>query len=104
MTILTSEQVNLHTATANVATPNAGRFVKALSNHFNRKATGSYEGNRGQVIFEFGMAVLEAINGEIQMRVSAESEPNFTRIKNVIGGHLERFAQKEALVVVWQDQ
>ncbi|MEM7118824.1 MAG: DUF2218 domain-containing protein [Chloroflexota bacterium] len=90
-------------ATAEVDTPNAIRYVKALSNHFNRKADGNYEGNRGVVNFAFGDAELKAIDGTIHMRVAAESDMMFARVKDVVGGHLERFAQKEELSVEWQD-
>lgn len=98
-----SKQNITRIATAQVATPNALRYVKALSNHFNRKADGRYEGNRGTVKFAFGDAELEAVDEVIQLRVSAESDSTFTRVKDVIGGHLERFAQKEQLEVVWTD-
>ncbi len=90
-------------ATSNVHTPNALRYVKALTNHFNRKAGGSYEGNVGTVNFPFGDAVLEAQDDEILLRVSAESDTMFDRVKDVVGGHLERFAQKETLTVAWVD-
>lgn len=90
-------------ATASVPTPNAERYVKALCNHFNRKAEGSYEGNRGNVSFAFGDAELAAVDEVIELKVSAESEKMFARIKHVVDDHLIRFAKKETLMVEWQD-
>jgi len=90
-------------AKAQVTTPNAPRFMKALCNHFDRKAEGSYEGNQGTVKFAFGHCILEATETALLIQVEADSEQRFQRIKHVLGDHVVRFGQKEGLQVSWVD-
>lgn len=90
-------------ATAHVATPKASRYLKALCNHFDRKANAHYDDTSGQIQFPFGECTLEVIDDALLIQVVSESETMFTRVKHVVADHLVRFAVKEELTVNWAD-
>lgn len=90
-------------ATAHVPTPKASRYLKALCNHFDRKATASYDDHNGRIQFAFGECTLQAADEALLIRVVAESDTMFTRVKHVVADHLVRFGNKEELLVNWVD-
>ncbi|MEM7800757.1 MAG: DUF2218 domain-containing protein [Chloroflexota bacterium] len=89
-------------ASANVETAKASRYLKALCNHFDRKANASYTDNKGTVEFEFGDCTLVASDTHLAIEVGAESEAMLERTMHVVGGHLVRFGKKDELVVNWE--
>lgn len=101
--MINQQTVSALTATAHVATPKAGRYLKALCNHFDRKATASYHNNDGRIVFSFGTCDMQANDGILTMQVGADDQEQFERVKNVMAKHLIRFANKEALQVDWSD-
>ena len=107
MTLLNHpEQLNLpdempYKATVQVPTAKAGRYLKALCNHFARQATAHYSDSHGTVQFNFGRCEFQAQAQQLFITVSAASEENFARIKVVVADHLVRFAQQETLTVEW---
>ncbi len=89
-------------ARATVETDKADRYMRALCNHFGRKVTAGYEGNHGTVQFGFGNCEFDAQDHALNILVQVEDDENLARIKDVVGGHLERFAASaEALTVEW---
>lgn len=91
-------------AHAQVTTPRAERYLKALCNHFNRKVTASYDGNRGMVQFGFGTCEMNADEETLSIHIEADTADDFGRVKYVVADHLERFAANESLRVSWTDQ
>ena len=91
------------TAHSNVTTDKAERYLKALCNHFNRKVTAEYNDNRGTVNFGFGECEFDASSSELVIRIQAENEENFARVKFVVADHLERFSGDDALKVQWSE-
>lgn len=94
-------------ATAAVTTPKAGRYLKALCNHFDRGANANYEMDddgvgHGSVTFNFGECHMRSSVDVLNLRVSANSDIRFNRMKGVIDSHLVRFAQKEELQIEWE--
>jgi len=94
---------NQRVATARVMTPKASRYLKALCNHFDRKANAHYDDTSGQIQFPFGACTLQVVDEALLLQVTAESETMFTRVKHVVADHLVRFAVKEELTVHWVD-
>ena len=88
-------------AQATVPTQKAARYLKALCNHFDRKATASYDDVNGRVQFPFGECTLQAQADALQITVVAESETMLARTKHVVADHLVRFGHKEELQVNW---
>lgn len=91
----------LHAARARVATPKASRYLKALCNHFDRKAEAVYDDHGGRIRFPFGECELQAEADALLIRVSADSTTRLRRVQHVVADHLVRFAPKEELVVNW---
>lgn len=89
-------------STAVVETSKASRYLKALCNHFNRKVTARYTEHEGHVAFPFGECEMKATETTLHFEVRAESEGMLNRTKAVVGDHLIRFSQKEALRIHWQ--
>lgn len=89
------------TAEATVYTSKASRYLKALCNHFDRKVDATYDDNHGKVQFGFAYCELDANDETLEIRIKAQSEDNFARVKHVVGDHLERFSGKDALQVHW---
>jgi len=91
-------------AQATVQTPKASRYLKALCNHFNRKVTAEYDDNHGTVQFGFGTCEMDADDQQLVIRVQAEDDENFARVKYVVSDHLERFSGDEGLRVQWEEK
>lgn len=91
----------MKTANAHVETAKASRYLKALCNHFNRKVTAEYDDNHGSVQFGFGRCEMDATPDALIIRVQAQDDENFARVKHVVADHLERFAVNDALQVQW---
>ena len=102
---MTSELVDksITMATSHLQMAKAARYMKALCNHFSRKADASYEGNQGQVTLTAGKCEMLAEEDVLTLHVRATTADNLERMKRVIGDHLIRFAGDEALQVVWID-
>ena len=96
-------QKSLRVATALVETPKARRYLKALCNHFDRKANASYDDNNGRIQFAFGECELQAEDNLLLISVTAETDATFARVKQVVADHLIRFGVNEALQVTWAD-
>jgi len=90
-----------HVAAARVPTDKASRYLKALCNHFDRKAEATHDDNSGRIRFAFGECELTAEDGTLALRVSADRDSRLQRVCDVVAGHLVRFAIKEELRVEW---
>ena len=91
-------------AKSSIATNNASKYLKWLCGHFKIKTEAQYDDQHGHIMFEFGTCDMQANPDSLFIHVQANDEESFTLIKDVVGGHLERFAHKEAIKVIWQDQ
>lgn len=91
-------------AESTVETPKAARYVKALYNHFEKKAQNAeYTDGDARIQFGFGRCQMKASENSVYLHVEADDEDNFGRLKDVVGGHLERFSGSEALEVTWTE-
>jgi len=88
-------------AQAIVETKKSSRYMKALCNHFDRKATASYDNDVGSITLSSGKCALIALPERLQINVVAKNEDNLEQIKRVIATHLVRFGQKDELSVHW---
>lgn len=86
-----------------IETEKAERLMKALCNHFARKITARYEGDKGYIGFQDGACELTAKSNSLMFQVEAEDPDSHTRIKQVVVRHLLRFAPDENFQVVWKE-
>lgn len=90
-------------AHAVVATDKASRYLQALCGHFQRKVDATWDARAGDVTFPFGRCTMRADGAALHLAVAADSADAFDRVREVVGGHLERFAVHDALRVTWTE-
>lgn len=86
-----------------VTTDKAARYLKALCSHFNHKVEATWSEHEGSVAFGFADCQMRADATTLTMHLQAENAEKLAQAKEVVGGHLERFAHRDKLVAVWQD-
>ena len=97
------------TATASVATPTPERYAKQLAAHLGRRLEVRDEADGLRLIFGnadangdgSGDCLLRAQDAALELSASAADPAGLERITEVVGSHLERFGQRNELVVVW---
>ena len=91
------------TATSRVATERGERYRKQLASHFGNKIEVA-EGPSGTVLsWGFGGTTTLTVEADaLVLRADAEDAETLDRVKDVTGRHLERFGEKDGLVVTWQ--
>jgi hypothetical protein len=67
--------------------------MKTLCNHFSRKTTARYEGDRGHIEFQDGKCEFTAASKTLMLQVEAENANSLSRVKQV--DHLLRFMPAE---------
>lgn len=91
-------------AEAVIETTKASKYLKWLCGHFKIKVPAEYTDTHGTVQFPFGRCEMQAKQESMFIRVEADDAESFERVKDVVGGHLERFAHKDSVQVVWTVQ
>lgn len=88
---------------ADIKTDKAERLMKALCNHFARKITAQYEGDKGYIEFGDGKCEITVTSDTMKLQVEAENADNLARVERVVVDHLLRFTPDEELQVNWKD-
>lgn len=91
-------------ANAEIPTTNATKYLKWLCSHFKIKVPAEYTDTQGSVHFPFGECTMQASPEALTLHVEAATAEEFAILKEVVGGHLERFAKKEPIQVEWVEQ
>jgi uncharacterized protein len=86
---------------AAVSTEKPVPYMRQLCKHFGHKVDAVFTDDSGYINFEAGRCDLRAGNGELLLTVTAETEENRERLRNVVGSHLERFGRRDELSVTW---
>jgi hypothetical protein len=89
------------TSRAAVATEKPVPYMRQLCKHFGHKVDAAFDDDSGYINFEAGRCDLRAGDGELHLTVTADSEENRERLRNVVGSHLERFGRRDELSVTW---
>lgn len=87
---------------AKVATPHGVAYTRRLCKHFAHKIPAIAEGNRGRIEFPFGLCTIECDDRFMRISVSVIDEQAVERAERVVGDHLERMANKDNPIIVWQ--
>ena len=90
-------------STARVVTDRGERYRKQLASHFGNRIEVT-ESPAGTVLtWGFGgTTTLTVEPGALVMLAAADDTETLDRVKDVTGRHLERFGEKDGLVVTWQ--
>jgi len=90
-------------AKADVPTAEASKYLQQLCKHFSHKLPASFDEHAGTLDFPSGRATLNAENGLLKMKVEAKDEDALKSLEDVVARHLERFAFREKLEIVWTE-
>jgi uncharacterized protein len=88
---------------ASIQTDKAERLMKALCNHFARKVTGHYEGDKGFIEFRDGKCEITATASTLKFQAEAETSEGLEHVKRAVAEHLLRFTPDEHLEICWID-
>jgi hypothetical protein len=88
---------------ADVATGAPARYAKQLVAHLGRKLVFTGDGVTAPATAVIGAATAGIVVGEgvLTLEAAGDDEESVARAEHVLGSHLERFAQREALTVRW---
>ena len=90
-------------STATVQTDRSERWIKQLASHLGRKAEVRQEADGAQVLLIAGGSCrMSGDDAALRFAASAQDEASLARVEDVVGRHLERFAEAEGLVVRWE--
>ncbi|MDF1790450.1 MAG: DUF2218 domain-containing protein [Thalassobaculaceae bacterium] len=91
----------MKTATAQVRTDKASRYVAQLCKHFSHRVPAEWNETEGLVRFEPGACRMSASDGTLTLMCESETEKALAVVQDVVADHLVRFAWKEELSVTW---
>jgi uncharacterized protein len=91
------------TSTARVATDRGERYRKQLASHFGNRIEIAESPASTVLKWGFGGTTTLTVEADaLVMIAEAEDSQTLDRVKDVTGRHLERFGEKDGLVVTWQ--
>ena len=89
------------TARADVRTDVPERYAKQLVSHLGRRTEWTTAGATSTADIAGGRGFVEVGEGVLTLRATAPDAETLDRVQDVLGRHLERFGQRNELVVVW---
>ena len=95
--------MDLH-ARGTVATDRPDRYAAQLAKHLGHRLETRWDGERGEIRFPDGGAVctIAAAPPGLVFEAAAPDDAMLERVKDVVKRHLERFGERENLVVDWE--
>src|SRR4051794_27788543 len=90
-------------AVASVATDKPARYAKQLVAHLGRKLTFTWSDGIASAPIGAGTGSLTAGDGVLTLVATARDREPLTVIQDGLGRHLERFGQRDGLVVAWNE-
>jgi uncharacterized protein len=89
------------TTRADVRTDVPERYAKQLVSHLGRRVEFTVEGARSTASIAGGTGIVEVGDGVLTLLAVAPDAGTLDRVQDVLGRHLERFGQRNELVVEW---
>ena len=88
---------------ADVATDAPARYAKQLLSHLGRKVSFTTEGDTHTAVIGEAAAQIVVGEGVLTLVATAPTEAEVDRLRQALGGHLERFGRRSELEVRWRD-
>lgn len=93
----------MQTVKGTMATDRPERYAKQLAGHWARKGTTEEADDATIIRFDSGQrVVMRPMPGMLEIEASVPDDEDPLRFAEVVKNHLERFAQRDELNVVWQ--
>lgn len=86
---------------AAVPTDRPERWIKQLASHLGRKAEVREDDGAVVLVIGGGTCRMTVEDTRLHLAAQAPDDETLSRVENVVGRHLERFAQAEGLIVSW---
>ena len=86
---------------AEIATPQAGRYLTQLCKHFGHRCPVMLGATSGQIAFGGGDCRLHADAGTLSLALAAADDAELLALQDVIARNLLRFAFREPVQVKW---
>jgi len=90
-------------ASAVVPTTTGARYVKQLVSHLGRKAEVRSEPAGERLLFGTDSCLVSSEPDAVRLQATATTREGLQRVAEIVGGHLERFGNRDGLSVTWQD-
>lgn len=90
-------------ALATVVTDKPDRYAKQLVSHLGRKVTFTWADGIASAPIGSGTGSVSSGNGALTLVATAPDRASLEMIQDVLGRHLERFGQRDELVVTWNE-
>ena len=91
-------------AQSSFETQKAVAYLKKFCRHFAHKLTAEFDDSHGHIDFPFGDCRLQSSENLLTFTVEAESEESLEKMQAVVAGHMERFAFRDQISLVWERQ
>jgi len=88
-------------SSAEIATPQANRYLWQLCKHFQHKLPVTLDETTGHIAFSIGDCRLSANPGRLALSLEAPDDAQLLQLQDVVTRHLLRFAFRETMEVVW---
>ena len=86
---------------ATVATANGSKYLQQLCKHWSHRLEVEYDAERGRVNFGDAAVHFSAVAHYIVAVLAGPDAETLARLEPVVALHLQRFAYRENLAVVW---
>ena len=93
--------MTLLSARADVPTEAPERYAKQLVSHLGRRVEWTTDGDTSTARFGDGTGRVVVGDGVLTLLAEAPDDEGLARVQDVLGRHLERFGQRNELVVSW---
>lgn len=87
---------------AEIATPNASRYLQQLCKHFAHKRPVTFGPHSGSIAFSSGECRLEARDAVLKLSLTAPDAAYLEQLRDVVARHLVRFAFREDMRINWR--
>jgi hypothetical protein len=88
-------------STAEIATPQAARYLTQLCKHFEHRLPVTLGDAAGHIIFTIGDCRLRAEQEMLLLSLEAPDDVQLLQLQDVVGRHLLRFAFREGMQIAW---
>jgi hypothetical protein len=86
-----------------IETDKAERLMKALCNHFARKITARYEGDKGYIEFGDGKCEITSTPSMLIFQAEADTADGLDHVKRAVEKHLLRFSPEDNFQIHWSE-
>ncbi len=89
-------------SSARIKANNPTRLILRLCKHWGHKFPVSFDERQGDVQLSIGRCLMQAQEGELEVRLESSDAEQLQKLEQVVADHLQRMAGAEALSIEWR--